>query len=47
MHGSSHTFREDLKMKFKDQKETRVIRAWKMCLQKRVFFFFLKAYIAK
>lgn len=34
MHGSSHAFEEDLKMKFKDQKETRVIRAYKMWLQK-------------
>lgn len=30
MHGSSHTFKEDLKMKFKDQKEARVIMEWKM-----------------
>ena len=47
MHGSNHTFKEDLKMKFKDQKEARVIREWKMCLQKRDFLFFFKTYIAK
>lgn len=35
MHGSSHTLKEVLKIKFKDQKATRAIRAWKMCLQKR------------
>lgn len=35
MHDSSHMFKEDTKMKSKDQEETMVIRAWKMCLLKR------------
>lgn len=34
MHGSGHTLK-DTKMKSKDQEEAIVIRAWKICLQKR------------
>lgn len=35
MRDSSCIFKEDTKMKSKDQEETMVIGAWKMCLQKR------------